>query len=198
MAYVYEQFFASKLREVAGAEIVLDVGGGERFQKDLERYRELFANTNYRTLDVESRYRPDILASIYEIPLSSDSVGGIICKSVLEHLEVPERAVAELYRVLKPGGKILVYVPFIYPYHARAGVYKDYYRFSEDALRYLFRDFKRIELQKVGGYFRALMFFLPWQHRLKIVLEPIAYLLDKLFRRDRGSTTAGYYLYAVK
>ncbi len=198
MPYDYEKFLAAKLGEIARADSVLDIGGGDRFQKDLSRFRELFRRTDYKTLDVEPRYRPDILASIYKIPLAGESVGAIICKSVLEHLEEPAAAVAEMRRILKPGGRILVYVPFMYPYHARPGVYGDYFRFSEDALRYLFRDFASVEIQKVGGYFRALMFFLPWQRRLKVVLEPVAYLLDKLFRRDRGSTTAGYYLYAVK
>lgn len=198
MRYGYQKFFEEKLREVAEADRVLDVGGGERFGKDLSRYRALFAASDYKTLDVEPRYHPDILANIYKIPLPSESVGAILCKSVLEHLEEPAQAVSEMRRILKPGGKILVSVPFIYPYHARKGIYKDFYRFSEDALRYLFRDFRNVEIQKVGGYFRALMFFLPWQHRLKVVLEPIAYFLDRLFRRERGSTTAGYYLYAIK
>lgn len=198
VGYGYQKFFEVKLREIAKAESVLDVGGGERFQKDLNRYRELFRHTDYKTLDVEPRYRPDIVATIYEIPVADNSIGAIICKSVLEHLDDPGRAVAEMRRVLEPGGKILLYVPFIYPYHARPGVYKDYFRFSEDALRHLFRDFRNVEIQKVGGYFRALMFFLPYQHRLKVVLEPVAYLLDKLFGRERGSTTAGYYLYAIK
>lgn len=198
MPYSYQLFFEEKLREIAEADSVLDVGGGERFQKDLARHRELFRHSDYKTLDVELRYRPDIQASIYQIPLPPSSVGAIICKSVLEHLERPEEGVREMHRILKPGGKILVSVPFIYPYHARVDVYKDFYRFSEDALRYLFREFKSVEVRKVGGYFRALMFFLPYQHRLKVVLEPVSYLLDKLFRRDRGSTTAGFYLYAVK
>lgn len=197
--YAYQKFFDEKIRAIAAAGgTVLDVGGGERFQKDLHRYRELFGAADYRTLDVAARYHPDIRASIYTIPLPSASVAAVICKSVLEHLEEPQQAVAEMHRILKPGGRVFVYAPFIYPYHARAGVYRDFFRFSEDGLRYLFRNFRSVEIMKVGGYFRALMFFLPWQHRLKVILEPIAYLLDKLFRRDRGSTTAAYYLCAVK
>lgn len=198
MHYSYQLFFESKLRELAATGSVLDVGGGERFQKDLARFRALFRDTDYKTLDAASRYRPDIQASIYKIPLPPESVGAIICKSVLEHLEEPQQGISEMRRILKPGGRILVYVPFIYPYHARAGVYRDYFRFSEDALRYLFREFRGVEICKVGGYFRALMFFLPYQHRLKVVFEPMAYALDKLLRRGKGSTTAGYYLYAIK
>lgn len=198
MRYRYQRFFEDKLKAVAARRLVLDVGGGRRFQKELERHREMFSGVDYRTLDADPRYNPDIIASVYEIPLPSSSVGAVICKSVLEHLEEPGRAVSEIYRILEPGGAILVHVPFIYPYHARPGAYRDYFRFSEDALRYLFRGFRNLEIQKAGGYFRALMFFLPGQRRLKIILEPVAYFLDALFRRGRGSTTAGYYLYAEK
>ncbi len=55
-----------------------------------------------------------------------------------------------------------------------------------------------MEIKKEGGYFRALMFFMPFQAKLRFFLEPIAYFLDKIFRTEKKSTTAGYYLYAVK
>ncbi len=198
MRYGYDAYFEKKLREIAACGSVLDVGGGERFGKELACYRDLFRGVEYRTLDLDPRYHPDIQASVYKIPLPNGSVGAVICKSVLEHLEEPGQAVDEMYRILKPGGRLLAYAPFIYPYHARPGGYRDYYRFAEDALRYLFRRFHALEVVKVGGYFRALMFFVPFQARLKPVLEPVAYALDRITRRDRGSTTAGYHVYAVK
>jgi SAM-dependent methyltransferase len=37
---------------------------------------------------------------------------------VIEHLEFPERAVAEMYRVLKPGGLALLNTPFLQAFHA--------------------------------------------------------------------------------
>ena len=55
-----------------------------------------------------------------------------VCWSVLEHVPHPDRAVAELYRVLKPGGEIWVQLPFLFPYHESP---RDYWRVTPDGLR---------------------------------------------------------------
>lgn len=198
MQYSYEKFFERKLRELAKESRVVDIGGGEPFQKGMAHFRELFKNSRYETLDSSPIYASTVVGDAHNLPFGDNQIPAIISKSVFEHLHDPKRAAEEIYRVLKPGGKVLVYTHFIYPYHARAGVYKDYFRFTEDGLRYLFRDFSHIEVKKHGGYFLALMYFFPWQHRLKIILEPIAYALDRILKTEGKTTTAGYYVYAVK
>lgn len=44
-------------------------------------------------------------------PFEDDSIDVVYSKSVVEHFHYPERLVAEMYRVLKPGGKILTLCP---------------------------------------------------------------------------------------
>lgn len=198
MRYDFIDFFEEKLREIAREGSVLDVGGGTPFQKQMAAYKDLFKGVEYKTLDLVPDYNPTIVGDIHALPLADDSENAIICKSVLEHVHDPARAVAEMRRVLRDGGKLLLYTHFIYPYHARPPAYSDYFRFTEEGLRQLFQDFRSVEIKKHGGYFMALMFFLPYQHKLKIVLQPICYFLDKLLRTERRSTTAGYYLYAIK
>jgi ubiquinone/menaquinone biosynthesis C-methylase UbiE len=41
----------------------------------------------------------------------------IICISVLEHVFEYDKAINEIERVLKPGGKLLLTVPFGFPHH---------------------------------------------------------------------------------
>lgn len=46
------------------------------------------------------------------LPFAEDSFDAVICTEVLEHLFQPQAAVAEAYRVVRPGGLILVTVPY--------------------------------------------------------------------------------------
>src|SRR3989344_1821631 len=182
MRYDYLQFFKSKLRELAGKKRVLDVGGGAPFQKQMSKYRSWFQGVRFETMDVSTIYNPSIVGDIHAIPLADLSIDAILCKSVLEHVTHPEKAVGEMHRILKPGGQLLLYTHFVYPYHPRLGIYGDYFRYTEAGLRHLFRNFSSVEIKKQGGWFLALSFFLPLQARLRFFLEPAAYLLDKLFR----------------
>lgn len=198
MAYDWNRWFENKLRELARENRVLDVGGGHPFQKRMARYRELFQNTKYETLDNSAQYNPTIIGDAHNLPLADASVPAILSISTLEHLEDPKRAVEEMHRALAPGGKCLVFTHFIYPYHARKGVYGDTFRFTDDGLQFLFRQFSHVELKKQGGWFRAMLFFLPGQVHFVKFLEPLAYALDKLFRTERRSTTVGYYIWAIR
>lgn len=47
-------------------------------------------------------------ANIYELPFKDDSFDSVIAANVLHLLDEPQRAVAELLRVTKPGGEILL------------------------------------------------------------------------------------------
>lgn len=198
MKYDYVNFFEDKLKMLAKCRRVLDAGGGHPFQKYMAQYKDWFSGVRYETLDISDKYSPTILGDIHSIPLENKSVDGVLCLSVLEHLHNPQLAIKEMNRILSDGGKLLAYTHFIYPYHARNGIYEDYYRFTETAIKDLFKDFSRIEIKKHGGYFRSMMFFFPFQSKLKIVVEPFAYMFDKLFKTENRSTTSGFYIYCEK
>lgn len=194
----YRKFLNEKMIEVAREKVVLDIGGGERFQKWLAPYKDLFKNCEYKSMDYDERTGADVVGDIHNIPLAEGSVDAVICSSVLEHIKDPIRAVEEIRRILKVGGKAFVYVPSIYPYHASKGYYPDYWRFFDDTLLMLFENYSKVELQKCGGYFKALSFFVPMQHKLKWLLDPVANFLDTIFKTNKRTTTYGYFLYAVK
>jgi len=194
----YKKFIDEKIAIIAKEKEVLDIGGGGRFTKWLAEYRGLFLNNNYKTFDFDKSTGADIVGDIHKIPLKDESIDAIICSSVLEHVEDPMLAVKEMYRILRPNGKLFVYVPSIYPYHARTGHYSDYWRFFDDTLQLMFKDFSSLEIIKSGGYFRALFFFFPMQHRLRFIIDPFAEFLDKIFKTENKTTTAGYYIYVEK
>ena len=68
------------------------------------------------------------------------------------HVYDPFSAVANLKRMLKNDGVIYGYVPYLFHYHAPNDLkFQDYFRFSKDALAYLFREFSDVELFPVRG-----------------------------------------------
>lgn len=59
----------------------------------------------------------------------------IDCVSVLEHIENPFKAAANIYNTMEKGGTILFSVPFVWRQH---GYPSDYWRFTPEAVRVLF------------------------------------------------------------
>jgi ubiquinone/menaquinone biosynthesis C-methylase UbiE len=64
-------------------------------------------------LDIDPNVKPDIEASITEIPMTAGSVDGVYSSHNLEHLYAHEVPIAlkEFFRVLKPGGSLVLAVP---------------------------------------------------------------------------------------
>jgi SAM-dependent methyltransferase len=189
----WDRFFEEKIRIIARSKNILDIGGGFRFQKGLEKYKKLFENSNYIVLDIESSYRPDIVGDVHNLPQQSESVDAVICKAVLEHVYNPHKAVDEIYRILKKSGKCLVYVPFLYPYHGQKEGYNDYYRYTDDGIRYLFRKFSSIEICPVRGNLETVLNLTPFRNIA--FLNGILRYFDKKLSYKQVS---GYNIFVIK
>jgi SAM-dependent methyltransferase len=68
------------------------------------------------------------------LPFVDESFDTVLCTSVLEHVDNVEQAVAELCRVLRPGGRLLITMPFLYPTHEAP---HDFWRTTHFGLRSL-------------------------------------------------------------
>jgi SAM-dependent methyltransferase/uncharacterized protein YbaR (Trm112 family) len=73
----------------------------------------------------------DVVGVAESLPIASGSCDGMILMAVLEHVHDANRTLSEARRVLRPGGRLLVDVPFIQGYHASPG---DYRRYTEQGL----------------------------------------------------------------
>ncbi len=196
----WELVFSDKMNIISKKKSVLDVGGGTGFQKGMARYRSLFSG-NYRSFDVPGM-GADIDGDIHAMPIQTESEDAVICNAVLEHVVNPIRAVEEIYRILKPGGVALVQVPSAYPYHGNKGyggspAYGDYWRFFEETLRYMFREFSEVEIVRQGGYFQAGITFSPLPFFNKHNLNWLMACFDRMFGMRRA-ITKGYIVYAKK
>jgi SAM-dependent methyltransferase len=118
-------------RHVTGR--TLDVGCGQK------PYRHLFASTEYIGLELdtpENRMckQADYFYDGRTFPFDSGSFDSVVCSQVLEHVFEPSAFLSEIHRVLKPGGVLLLTVPFVWDEHEQPF---DFARYSTFGLRYV-------------------------------------------------------------
>jgi SAM-dependent methyltransferase len=108
----------------------------------------------------------DIVGDLRTLPLAADSLSGVLSLAVLEHVPDARAHIAEMYRVLRPGGRLLCFVPFMQPFHASP---YDFQRFTDVGLREQFRQFEVISVRVGAGPTSALLWVL--QEWLALVLS---------------------------
>lgn len=127
---------------------VLSIGSGGDTDKEGLSYREYFSRASrYTTSDVEGVPGCDLTLDARKLEILDASFDALFVSGVLEHVDDVTAAVAECYRVLTPGGVLLVGVPFNQPIH-RAPL--DFWRFTEYGLRWLLRAFQVEDVRAIG------------------------------------------------
>jgi len=130
---------------------LVDIGcGAKPFKELLAPYITEHVGVDHRNT-LHNKSDIDIFGTAYQIPEAEASFDFAICTAVLEHLEEPEHALREAFRVLKPDGIAIYSVPFIWHLHEEP---RDFYRFSKYGLRYLFEKtgFEILELEALSGF----------------------------------------------
>lgn len=197
---------------------MLDIGCGTR------RYEWIFKDAvhQYIGLDwpqLESRALPDVMGDAMMTPFADASFDVVLATELMEHLPSPEAFLREVARLLKPGGAVIMSVPFLEPLHEEP---RDFYRFTPHSLRLLLgqQGFSIRKLWKKGGWWSVVLgsfinqAIYDWATSLdssgqrtygimSYVVLPVcaaaqwlAYHLDKLFGSNRY--TLGYTLVAVR
>jgi SAM-dependent methyltransferase len=147
---------------------LLDFGCGAK------PYQKLFTNvTSYTGLDYDGEGHShekediDVFYDGITIPFEAATFDAVFSSEVFEHIFNLEAILPEINRVMKPGGKILITCPFVWPEHE---VPVDYARYTRFALRSLLEKngFQLIAEDKAGDFLSAM-------HQIKMV-----YLFEKL------------------
>jgi hypothetical protein len=114
------------------------------------------ASVQIDTLDVDATSNATYIADICERNewIAGGKYNYIVCTEVLEHTLRPFDAVAEVYRLLAPGGLLFLSVPFNFRIH---GPLPDCWRFTEHGLRALLERWIILELREVKTPRRPLM-----------------------------------------
>lgn len=174
MTYIYHISRALLLEQVRkfGHYVrgrTLDAGSGS-----YARYKHMLSATSIVRMDIAPGPNVDVVGSADAVPFKDGEFDSVLSTQVFEHLEFPEKAAAEIYRVLKPGGHLLVTVPQWNELHEEP---HDYWRYTNFGLKSLFerKGFTVVAYDQCGGYFSTLA-----QMRMR-------YLIDRFRLYSRGS-----------
>jgi uncharacterized protein YbaR (Trm112 family) len=96
----------------------------------------------------------DVVGNATRLPFRSGSVDAVWSNAVLEHVAGAPEAVAEMVRVVEPGGFVMNVVPFMQPVHAYP---LDFQRYTADGLAHLMRDLDIIAKGQAVGPSYAMM-----------------------------------------
>lgn len=106
-------------------------------------YAALFPNRV--AVDIRHGAGVHLLGDAQALGIASEAFDLVLCTEVLEHLPEPQRAIDEMFRVLKPGGTLLLTTRFLFPIHDAP---HDYFRFTKYGLRYLLRRFEALSVEE--------------------------------------------------
>lgn len=188
---------------------VLDIGGRDRgkFEKPKNKVDKwIFA-------DIEAKHNPDIILDVANMSnVETQSIDVVNAVELFEHVEKINEGIAECYRILKPDGKLIISVPFLYPVHADPFDFRRWTRTKwENELKKA--GFKITDIEIIGRYFtvindmkKTLIKSLPPVIRLfAYLLFPIFDIFNKLdetnFIKNHpklGKYHGGYFIIASK
>lgn len=139
---------------------LLDAGAGEC------AYKSLFSRQRYVGIDAAigdarwNHHNLDVIGRLDNLPFANDSFDAILCTETLEHVARPEETLAELFRVLKPGGCLFLTTPFAHEEHQ---IPHDYFRYTSYALHSICTGagFSEVRVEASGGLFTRMAYELP-------------------------------------
>ena len=153
---VYEQgarWLASEWSNIRGT--VYDLGCGQRPLEPAILVRaDRYVGVDWAST-LHGRHM-DVVGDLnLPLPIADGVADTIISISVLEHLRFPETMLREAFRILKPGGSLLLQTPF--QWHIHESPY-DYFRYTPFALRAMLGDagFEHLHITPLGAVFTTI------------------------------------------
>lgn len=143
------------IKNLGSDKLILNLGSG------IKRIRPDVINVDFLPFK-----NVDIVADITHLPFADNSIDAVINEFVLEHVKNPATIIAEIKRVLKPGGLLYLTAPFVEGFHSSP---HDYQRWTKTGLQNLMRDFQLTKIGVRSG---------PTSALLSILTEWLAVLLS--------------------
>lgn len=191
-----------------------DLGCGEMpFKSWLLGYANNYIGVDWSSSPHE--LKADIFADLNKpLQIESAVADTVMSLSVMEHLREPQVFLNEAFRILKPGGAMILQVPFMWGIHEEP---YDYYRYTQYGLEHLFRKagFTEVTIYPQTGFW--VMWTLKFNYQstriirgswlvrkvigllmrgIWMVDQLVARWLDKYWKSE--GETAGYFVVAKK
>lgn len=112
------EIYKSHIAEVGEGQRVLDIGCYNKWaQKYLPASCDYIGLDYYETATQWYDSVPDVYGDALSLPLAAESFDVVILIDVLEHISDTQQLLQQIHQVLKPGGKAIIALPFLYPIH---------------------------------------------------------------------------------
>lgn len=155
---------------------IIDISAGNRPYKDLFAHCEYFSHEFEGNKDIIDSFRGetnesnniyDYYGDIINLPIENNSFDYVLCTEVIEHVPDPLKAIQELTRICKIGGKIIMTAPFTsgihQPFHFYSGFSPQFYEYVAKINKLEIKEF-----ENQGDFFKLMSWFimLSMQFRL--------------------------------
>ena len=189
--------------------LVIDLGCGEApYKEDILEVADEYIGVDWENSYHESN-QVDVIADLTKpLPFEDKYADTVVSFQVMEHLPEPSFFLSECYRILKPGGRIFITVPFMW--HVHEAPY-DYYRYTRYGLAYMLKKagFSKMEIKENTEFWQ--MWVLKFNyHTRRFARGPLKYfwipiwwfgqkispILDKYDKNP--NETASYTVLAIK
>ena len=149
MRDLIKEFVQLCAKQLPLAEPIVEFGSLQvRGQVGYADLRPLFPAKCYLGADVREGPGVDVHLDLHKITLDDASVGTVLVMETLEHVEFPRQAMAEVFRILKPQGTLVLSTCFAFPIHEHP---KDYWRFSPQGVESLLQAYPWSLVESVGS-----------------------------------------------
>ena len=164
----------------------IDLGcGSAPFKEDILPFAEEYIGVDWEK-SLHDKGKVDITADLTQnFPFESDYADTVLSFQTLEHLPEPDFFLSECSRILRPGGCLLLTVPFMW--HIHESPY-DYFRYTRHGLEYLLdkNGFTSIEIDETTGFWQ--MWALKFNYQtaryswgpFKLIFIPLWWLIQIL------------------
>jgi len=151
-----EEFISKSFSASGKKERLLDLGCG------VKPFLSVYRNYSETSVGIDVAHTPhgtskvDVIYDGKKIPFPDSEFDYVLCTEVMEHVPEPKDFLKEIYRVLKPGGVLIMTIPFMVPLHEDP---YDFYRYTKYGLKHLIESsgYTSHHIQPFSEYFGVII-----------------------------------------